>query len=71
MKSGKQALAPDGSRSGPVKDAFLNRTTGKVELLERTPGTYHRGSSRWRPAPWSRSSASGARAWGSRVSSPA
>jgi hypothetical protein len=33
-------LAPDGSISGPVQDAFLNRTTGKVEVLQRTPGTY-------------------------------
>jgi hypothetical protein len=33
-------LAPDGSISGPVQDAFLNRTTGKVELFQRTPGTY-------------------------------
>jgi hypothetical protein len=33
-------LAPDGSISGPVQDAFLDRTTGKVQLLQRTPGTY-------------------------------
>jgi hypothetical protein len=31
---------PDGSVSGPVKDAFVDSTTGKVQLLERTPGTY-------------------------------
>ena len=33
-------LAPDGSISGPVKDAFVDSTTGKVQLTERTPGTY-------------------------------
>src|SRR4051812_39950698 len=31
---------PDGSVSGPVKDAYVDSTTGKVQLLERTPGTY-------------------------------
>jgi hypothetical protein len=33
-------LAPDGSISGPVKDAFVDSTTGKVQFNERTPGTY-------------------------------
>jgi hypothetical protein len=33
-------LNPDGSISGPVKDAFVDSTTGKVQMLERTPGTY-------------------------------
>jgi hypothetical protein len=35
-------LLPDGSLSSPaLKDAFLNRTTGKVELIgAREPGTY-------------------------------
>ncbi len=33
-------LNPDGSISGPVKDAYVDSTTGKVQLLERTPGTY-------------------------------
>jgi hypothetical protein len=31
---------PDGSISGPVKDAFYDSTTGKVQMIERTPGTY-------------------------------
>jgi len=32
---------PDGSVSGAaVKDAYVDPTTGKVQLLERTPGTY-------------------------------
>jgi hypothetical protein len=33
-------LAPDGSISGPIKDAYVDSTTGKVQLFERTPGTY-------------------------------
>jgi hypothetical protein len=32
--------APDGSISGPVQDAYLNSTTGKVELSPNVPGTY-------------------------------
>jgi hypothetical protein len=32
--------APDGGISGPVKDAYVDSTTGKVQLFERTPGTY-------------------------------
>ncbi len=31
---------PDGSIFGPVKDAYVDPTTGKVQLAERTPGTY-------------------------------
>ena len=35
------AVYPDGSVSGAaVKDAYVDSTTGKVQLLERTPGTY-------------------------------
>jgi hypothetical protein len=33
-------VTPDGSISGPVKDAFVDSTTGKVQLTEHTPGTY-------------------------------
>jgi hypothetical protein len=34
-------LNPDGSVGGAVvKDAFVDSSTGKVQLLERTPGTY-------------------------------
>ena len=33
-------VTADGSISGPVKDAFLDSTTGKVQMIERTPGSY-------------------------------
>jgi hypothetical protein len=34
-------MNPDGSVNGAVvKDAFVDPTTGKVQMLERTPGTY-------------------------------
>src|SRR5690242_8027368 len=35
------AVNPDGSVAGAVvKDAFVDSATGKVQMLERTPGTY-------------------------------
>ncbi len=34
------AVNPDGSISGPIKDAYVDATTGKVQLFERTPGAY-------------------------------
>jgi hypothetical protein len=34
------ALNADGSLQGIPEDAYLDRTTGKVQMLERTPGTY-------------------------------
>ncbi len=33
-------LNPDGSLGGAPKDAFVDPATGKVSILERTPGTY-------------------------------
>jgi hypothetical protein len=33
-------LAPDGSISGPSSDAFVNSTTGAIDLTFRAPGTY-------------------------------
>ncbi len=33
-------LGPDGAISGPSSDAFVNRTTGAIDLSFRTPGTY-------------------------------
>lgn len=33
-------VGPDGGISGPVQTAYLNRTTGLVELLLREPGSY-------------------------------
>jgi hypothetical protein len=33
-------LAPDGSISGPSADAYVNQSTGLVDLTFRTPGTY-------------------------------
>lgn len=48
---------PDGSINGPaVKDAFRDSTTGKVQVLERTPGTYvmvARAKSGAYTSPWS------------------
>jgi hypothetical protein len=32
--------APDGSISGPVKDGYVDSTTGRVQMLEHIPGTY-------------------------------
>lgn len=33
-------VGPDGAITGPIQNAFLNRTTGLVELMLREPGSY-------------------------------